>query len=80
MHHAHNHEHCCCCCVGCRLVEEDDDGEGEDGSGGGAKRVDIGAVYQEMASSLMPKVIKRNATGEQFRCALQTLPYERGMM
>lgn len=62
----HDHKHCCCCCR--RLVEQDA-GDNEDGSGGGPKRADIGAVYQEMASSLMPKVIKRNTTGEQFRCA-----------
>ncbi|CAN0219247.1 unnamed protein product, partial [Ectocarpus sp. 12 AP-2014] len=54
-----------------RLVEkdgEDSDGdEGASGGGGGAKRADIGAVYQEMASVLVPRVIKRNAKGEQFR-------------
>ncbi|CAM9333284.1 unnamed protein product, partial [Ectocarpus fasciculatus] len=52
-----------------RLVEkdgQDSDGD-EDGGGGGAKRADIGAVYQEMASVLVPRVIKRNAKGEQFR-------------
>ncbi|CBJ49021.1 conserved unknown protein [Ectocarpus siliculosus] len=55
-----------------RLVEKDgeySDGDEDAGGGGGsAKRADIGAVYQEMASVLVPRVIKRNAKGEQFRC------------
>ncbi|CAN0542959.1 unnamed protein product, partial [Ectocarpus sp. 12 AP-2014] len=54
-----------------RLVEKDgEDSDGDEGAGGGggsAKRADIGAVYQEMASVLVPRVIKRNAKGEQFR-------------
>lgn len=56
-----------------RLVEQEGGGDDEEGGdGGGPKRADIGAVYQEMASVLVPRVIKRNATGEQFRCDVRT--------
>lgn len=50
-----------------RLVEQGDGDDEEGGSGGGIKRADIGDVYQEMAGVLVPRVIKRNAKGEQFR-------------
>lgn len=54
-----------------RGVEGDDD---EDGDGdGGPKRADIGAVFEEMAGVLVPRVIKRNAKGDQFRYALGRL-------
>lgn len=64
-----------------RLVEKDgEDSDGDEGAGGGgsgAKRADIGAVYQEMASVLVPRVIKRNAKGEQFRCVVLSSPFLR---
>lgn len=57
-----------------RLIEQeggkDDDG-GEEG--GGPKRADIGAVFQEMSGVLVPRVINKNATGDQFRCAAKSL-------
>lgn len=67
------HRYCCR-----RLVEKDgEDSNGDEGAGGGggsAKRADIGAVYQEMASVLVPRVIKRNAKGEQFRRVVPSCP------
>lgn len=57
-----------------RLIEheggkDDDDGE----EGGGPKRADIGAVFQEMSGVLVPRVINKNAKGDQFRCAAKSL-------
>lgn len=51
-----------------RLVEQEDDDD-DDEHGRGPKRADIGAVFQEMSGVLVPRVINKNAKGDQFRCA-----------
>lgn len=50
----------------------DDDGE-DDGASAGPKRADIASVYDEMGSVLVPRVIPRNALGEQFRYMVATI-------
>ncbi|CAN0008467.1 unnamed protein product, partial [Laminaria digitata] len=53
-----------------RLVSEQQ-GEGDDENDAmddGTKRAEIGGVYGEMASVLVPRVIPKNSKGEQFRC------------
>lgn len=59
-----------------RVVEEDKGDEDDDGQGGepaGPKRADIASVYGEMGAVLVPRVIPRNALGEQFRYILYCL-------
>lgn len=52
-----------------RLLSEQQ-GEGDDEGDAGddcTKRAEIGDVYGEMASVLVPRVIPKNSKGEQFR-------------
>lgn len=54
-------------------MSEQEGGGDEDGGEDAAmedatKRADIAAVYGEMASVLVPRVIPKNSRGEQFRC------------
>lgn len=46
-----------------RLLDEQDGNDGDSG----LKRAEIGDVYGEMASVLVPRVIPKNSRGEQFR-------------
>lgn len=58
-----------------RLVSEQqvEGGDEDDVADDCTKRAEVGDVYDEMASVLVPRVIPRNSRGEQFRYALSAV-------